>query len=405
MTRTILKVAAAAGVLTGLCAAGGASAEESGARRAYKGAPEFELGAFTIKPRGRIYLDQVWQDVDREDGPDSEADDSRIRMARFGVQGDVGEKVRFAVEANFVDDELDWEDLWVEFRPTEHTALTAGHIKLISLENLTSESAMTFMERGPINDIMGMSRALGVRGRFGGENWSVAAFAFGDNINNPNVPDGRPTGSEEPYGYGGRAHYGPKFGDTRAHLGAWVRHRSRGDAGDFTYGARSNTNYGSRYITTGPIGVRDTQVGLEGALVRKAWSLQGEWANARIHRRADAEADVSAWYLSGSWFVTGETRNYNAAEGVFERLKMKRTVEQGGPGAFELGVRYDGADLGDVSDVPTAGDYSAWTFGASWYLNPYARLMANYTIAENDYRVRGRDVDVKTFQLRAQFDW
>jgi phosphate-selective porin OprO/OprP len=397
-TRTILLAAAAGSALS--LAAAGAQAET----KTYKGAPEFEFGALKIKPRGRIFLDQVWQEVDRENGADEDLKDGRLRMGRIGVQGSIGD-VSFVVEHDFGLDQSNWEDVYVEYAPSDGATFTAGHFKTVALENMTSDTYTTFMERGPFTDVLGVGRTLNVQGKLNGKNWTAAAFVLGDNINNPSVPSDRPTGSEEQYGFGARLTYAPIVTDTtQAHLGAWVRRRDRADQSNYSYGARNNTNFGSRYVNTGGVGVRDTQVGLEGALVHKAWSVQGEWANAHVERILDAEDDVQVWYVFASWFLTGESRRYQPEEGQFGRVKVKRPVTQGGPGALELAVRYDRADLTDVG-TPLAGEYSGWTVGANWYLHPYMRVMANYTASKNELRAPVTDVDVQTFQVRAQFDW
>lgn len=403
MTTKTLLMAGAAGLI--LATGGGAAAAAQDAPRTYKGAPEVQFGELTLKPRGRLFLDQVWQDVDRQTGADEDLKDSRARMARVGVQGSYGDHLSFVVEGDFGLGESNWEDVFVEYAPTDGATFTAGHFKTVGLENMTSDTYTTFMERGPFTDVLGVGRTLNVQARLNGKTWTAAAFALGDNINNPSVPSDRPTGSQEQYGFGARATYAPIVTDaTQAHLGAWVRRRDRADQSNYSYGARNNTNFGSRYVTTGGVGVRDTQVGLEGALVHRNWSVQGEWANAHIEQLAGVTDDVQVWYVFGSWFPTGESRRYQPEEGQFGRVKVKRPVTQGGPGAVELAVRYDSADLTDV-EAPNAGEYAGWTFGANWHLHPYLRLMANYSISENDLRGPGRDIDVETFQLRAQFDW
>ncbi|MCR5874145.1 hypothetical protein LRS10_08205 [Phenylobacterium sp. J426] len=397
--RTI-SLAAAAGLALSLGAAG-AQAET----RAYKGAPEFQFGELKIKPRGRLFLDQVWQDVDRSGGADENLDDGRVRMARIGVQGSYGDKLSFVVEGDFGLEQSNWEDVYAEYKPAEGATFTVGHFKTVALENMTSDTYTTFMERGPFTDVLGVGRTLNLQTKLNGKTWTAAAFVLGDNINNPSVPSDRPTGSQEQYGFGARVTYAPVLTDTtQAHLGAWVRRRDRADQSNYSYGARNNTNFGSRYVTTGGVGVRDTQVGLEGALVHKSWSVQGEWANAHIERLRDVEDDVQVWYVFASWFPTGESRRYQADQGQFGRVKVKRPVTQGGPGAVELAVRYDRADLTDVG-TPSSGEYEGWTLGANWHLHPYLRVMANYTASENRLRAPLPDVDVKTFQVRAQFDW
>ncbi|HEY0600473.1 MAG TPA: porin, partial [Brevundimonas sp.] len=86
---------------------------------AWKGAPEYSWGDFTIKPRGRVFADYVDQDVDRAVGVDFSDSEDRFRTARIGLQGSWGERWSFVAEANFTNGESNWEDLLIEFAPND----------------------------------------------------------------------------------------------------------------------------------------------------------------------------------------------------------------------------------------------------------------------------------------------
>ena len=73
-------------------------------------------------------------------------------------------------------------------------------------------------------------------------------------------------------------------------------------------------------------------------------------------RPALRDADVlrvsptyDGWYIDASWYITGETRNYEASTGEFGRTKVKRPVYggSGGWGAWQIAGRYDVLDLSD----------------------------------------------------------
>ena len=55
------------------------------------------------------------------------------------------------------------------------------------------------------------------------------------------------------------------------------------------------------------------------------------------------------WYVDASWYLTGETRNYEASTGEFGRTKVKNPVYggSGGWGAWQIAGRYDVIDLSD----------------------------------------------------------
>ncbi|WP_332764806.1 OprO/OprP family phosphate-selective porin [Phenylobacterium sp.] len=395
-----------AGAALGVLLLGASAAQAQDTTTAWKGAPQFQNDSLTFKVRGRVYNDYVYQDVDRQTGADFEASNTRLRTARLGVEGTWNANWAYKAEINFTRGGSEWEDLILEYKPTDTISIMAGNFKTVSLENITSSRYITFMERGPYNDVLGIGRVMNVQVKANGPNWTVAGAVSGDSLNSADVATNAATGSKEVFGFNGRATFAPIMTDSdQVHLGVWARRRNREDQGNFSYGVRNNTNYGAQYVTSGAVGVKDTMIGLEGAWVHGPFSVQGEWANIDIQRPGNLDADARAWYLYGSWFVTGETRRYEANKGEFNRIKILDPMTSGGLGAVELGVRYDSVDLTDITGVATAGEYSAWTLGANWYPHPYVRFMANYSVSENDNAAVGADVDAKTLQFRAQFDF
>jgi phosphate-selective porin OprO and OprP len=85
-------------------------------------------------------------------------------------------------------------------------------------------------------------------------------------------------------------------------------------------------------------------------------------------------------YVYGSWFLTGESRPYDRAAGVFMRVKPRRdlSLRGGGLGAVELGARYSHVDLDDGS--VHGGVMDLGTLGLNWYWNPYMKMKLNYIV-------------------------
>ena len=399
---TSLCAGAALGVIA-LAIAGGAQAQDT--TTAWKGAPQFQNDTLTFKVRGRVYEDFVHQEVDRQTGADFDANVTRLRTARLGVEGTWNANWAYKAEFTVAGGSANWEDLILEYKPTDSISIMAGNFKTVSFENISSSRYTTFMERGPFNDVLDIGRVMNLQVKANGENWTAAAAISGDSLNNAD-PTATATGGSETLGVNGRVTWVPINSDTtKLHVGAWARYRDRQDQANFTYQARNNTNYGARYITTGAVGVSDTMVGLEGVFIPGPFSVQGEWATADVDRLANVSCNLKSYYVSGSWFVTGEMKNLDVKKGEWGRTKILNPMTSGGLGALELAVRYDNTDLTDFNIPATAGEYSAWTLGANWYPHPYVRFMANYTKSENDNRAVGADVDVETLQFRAQFDF
>jgi phosphate-selective porin OprO/OprP len=89
----------------------------------------------------------------------------------------------------------------------------------------------------------------------------------------------------------------------------------------------------------------------------------------------------TAWYVSGTWAITGEAK----AEGMDAPA---RPLLQGGIGAVELAARIErlsfGAPPGDAeastsprSDVVLGNDDRVVTLGVNWYVNRWIKLQAN----------------------------
>jgi len=87
------------------------------------------------------------------------------------------------------------------------------------------------------------------------------------------------------------------------------------------------------------------------------------------------------YYAECLFFLTGENRDYNRLQGVFNRVvpKVKFDPREGTWGAWQAGVRYDFNDLN--SGLISGGNASDMTFGLNWFLNANARFQFNYVLS------------------------
>lgn len=384
---------------------------------AWKGAPQWTNDDVQFKVRGRVLLDAVFEDVDRQTGADQNFRAFRGRQVFLGVEGKLNNYLAYKIEGGWVNGGTpSWDDVVIEVKPNDNTSIMFGNIKAAGLENLTSTRFTTFMDRGPYGDFGVDSYLVSAVAKMNGMNWTVTGAVQGDSINSADVTTG-----EERIGFTGRGSFAPVLTDTtKVHLAASARWRDHGDETAFNYQSRPNTNFGSRYINSGAIGDKDTTFAVEGAVVHNQFSLQGEYANIKVDRlksgaSAGTDPDLQVGYVFASFWPTGEMRNYDATKGEFGRPKILNPVTAGGFGGVELAVRYDWADLTDAYSTAStaasrtlsqdAGEYTAWTVGVNYYPTGYVRFQANYTMGKNDNPVVGRDVDVNVFQMRAQLDF
>jgi phosphate-selective porin OprO/OprP len=396
---------------------------------AWKGAPQWTNDDVYFKVRGRILVDGVFQDVDRDGAAtDYKTSNIRGRQVFIGIEGKLNNYIAYKAEGGWVNGgNPTWDDVVIEVKPTEMTSILIGNVKATGLENLTSTRFTTFMDRGPYGDFGVDSYLLSVVGKVQGPNWSVTGAVQGDSINSNDINNTSSAtntnqNSQERLGFTGRFHYAPVVTDTdKVHLAVSARYRNHGNEGAFNYQGRPDTNYGTSglYYKTGAIADRDTTLAAEGAWIHGPFSVQGEYSNISVERLATtapgSNPDIKVGYAFVSFWPTGETRNYDPVAGEIKRPKILNPITAGGFGGVELALRYDYADLTDAYKSAStaasktlsqdAGKYTAWTLGVNYYPTAYVRFQANYTDGSVDPVVVGRGTDIKQFQLRAQLDF
>lgn len=422
--KTLLTGATALGLALGFAA----SAQAQDTTTSWKGAPQFQNDTSTFKVRGRILIDAVMQDIDREGaGVDFETRNIRGRQVFLGVEGSLNNYFYYKIEGGAVNGGAwGWDDAVLEFKPNDATSVMVGNIKVAGLENLTSTRFTTFMDRGPYGDFGVDSYLLGGVVKMNGMNWSVAGGVQGASLNSSDITSttaGNGNDIKERLTYTVRGHYVPIDTDTtKVHLGASARYRDGGSE-LFGYSARPNTAVSTvTPLNTGNIADADASWAAEFAAVYKSFSVQAEYSDIQFERFCAStlspagcaalgpDGAVNVGYAFVSWWPTGEMRNYEAKKGEFGRPKILNPITAGGWGGVELAVRYDWADMTEARNVNLAapsgaGEYTAWTLGVNYYPHPYVRVMANYTKGEADHFAAGGDFDVDTLQFRAQLDF
>ncbi len=318
---------------------------------------------------------------------------------------------------------------WNGMRPF---AITAGNFKVpFGLEAVGSGKYTTFIERALPFAFVNLRR-LGGMASTNGDNWTGSLGLFGDTVTTQNNDD---EGQE----VAGRFTFAPWFEADRAlHFGlagAWISPQqtslAAGSAGRFqetvafrakpesnllsdsliastglTAAGRTFGRSSGRLVDTGNIpGNVDSFVlaAAEIAGVYGPWSLQGEYTRSEVSRERFGDLSFDGYYLYGSWFVTGESRNYRGDKGVFDIVLPKQIFNPryGGWGAWELAIRYSALDLND--GLVAGGDIEDLTVGLNWYPNAYVRVMANYVsvLALRGGAHDGDNPDL--FQMRLQF--
>lgn len=366
-------------------------------------------GRFSGKIGGQIMLDAAHYEEDRN--KEALGDGTEFRSLRLELGGRLAGDWEYEMEVDFSDNDTDVDNAFVRYAALEPTTLTLGQFKEpFSLEEQTNRKFLTFMERSLANELV-PRRSIGLGAASHGDAWTGAIGLFGEDVNDDPEDEG-----DEGWGVTSRVTVAPVHGERRVlHLGASLSYRELDDARELRFRTGPESHITERtYLDTGKIkksdGIDDVdgllRYGLEAAAVLGPFSVQGEYIAADVEREPGEDNDdvsFNGWYVFGSCFLTGESRNYGKEAGRFGRITPRSKY-----GALELGVRYSRLDL---TDGPIAGgEGSNITLGLNWYINERLRLMANYAWTDNDEEadengeVAGRD-EPRIFQVRFQADF
>jgi phosphate-selective porin OprO and OprP len=297
--------------------------------------------------------------------------------------------------------------------------IQAGHFKEpFGLEELTSDKYTTFTERG-FTSTFTPSRNIGVMAinNWAGENgtWALGTFrTMGDAP--PFIADDRGM-----YAATGRVTFLPWYDEATEGRGLWhvgAAYSYRDYSGTtLTVSSRPEVGTGPNVVSTSSTALTnvacENMVGLETAFVYGPLSLQAEYIGATFNRTGGLGAPyLSAGYAYASYFLTGEHRVYRRDTGCFSRVKPRTNffrvrTEDGcietGSGAWEVGYRWSFINL-DNSGI-LGGYASDHTFGLTWYMTPYMKVMADLVHSDDSTQNNGPNTFIDCVTLRTAFEY
>jgi phosphate-selective porin OprO/OprP len=368
-------------------------------------------GKFQVRLGGRIQYDWDWFGDDSEVDPFVPGpieDGTEFRRAQIFVSGYMYEKIEFKAQWDIARNVV--KDLYFGYRHP-HFGVRFGHTKEpFGLEELTSDKYITFIERA-LPTIFDSSRNSGflVHGNWDQFGYGVGIFRDTDSSgvgqNEPTIADtdiGRLSG----YNFTGRVYGLPvKSDDGRRllHVAFALRRGPREPSIPTRFRQRPETHLAPYFISTGKLALQSSTIAsIEGAFVYDSFSLQGEYKPAWMTTEDGINPSYLGWYLYGSYWITGEHRAYR--NGVFRRVTVKSPFLEGGPGGWEVGLRYSMLDLGSDAkpeDSAIPGDrLDDITVGVNWHWNKMTRMMFNVIHATID-----QEATIWTFSWRGQVEF
>lgn len=319
--------------------------------------------------------------VDDDGSVDEPLDRIFFRRSRIYIRGTLHKYIRFKAEYDLAGGSVSWTDVYLRFvKLPGFGNIYVGKFKVpFGLEELTSSRFITLQERS-LTDAFVPGRQVGVllkNSVFDKRvHWAFSMTRSDDDGTVDRFTDSPDTNftlrlAATPY----------QASKTKlAHVG--LAYHLRNEEG-FRFRARPEGRTRSVRLVDvrGDSGQVD-QIGLEGALVYGRLSVQGEYMAATPDVAGSDHPTFAAYYVMGSYFLTGESRPYSG--GAFGRPKPKRKfdLKKGTMGAVELAARMSRIDLSD-------GDFNGgvernFTLGVNWYPHNNARVTLNYIAAYLD---------------------
>lgn len=338
-----------------------------------------EAGDVSFKPTGVIYYDAV--DAHPDVKPFEDVD--KVRSARLGFVLKGGDRWQFNVEHEFTDRST--PDVVLQVTPAKGHTLRFGQFKQpFLLEDATSARQTPMMEAS-LSGAFAYGRRIGMGYSHANNDHAIHAAVFGKRLD----------GKNEGIGATVRASRALHLGEDLLHLGVGAGVDSP-DSDTARFSSKPESALAtSSLVDTGTLAGVDRIVrgGLEAVWISGPYSLQGEAVAVRADRDGLSDVRGSGGYALASWSPSGHRRNYKAG--------TVNSPTLGDGMAWEVFVRYSTLDLDSAASQ--GGYQSDWNFGATWYVNPYARVMANYVIA--DSRRRGVNDDPRLLQMRLQLQF
>jgi phosphate-selective porin len=352
--------------------------------------PAIDFGdAFTASIRIKSQND--WRDFPEETGTDQKDvfDPYRERIA---MEGKILDHVVYHVEREFHDTSSPWKNVYLDGRVIHGLHLQGGQFNMpFGLDQTTSLMNLDFNYHSLAGSFLAPGRGLGVMayGDFFKKNllaYEAGVFRRdGDNTRSAQFRDGpvAPT-------FAGRVVVKP-FSTWR--LLHFARSMETGVA--FTdgvlppgpYNLKGQTIPGDAFVQKVYVNGRRQRLGAQLQWRPGPVGVQAEAMRVRDTRIGQGIEDDDlpdlvnrAWYVSGTWLVTGEHKK--------DTITPARPFLNGGYGAVEIGARLERLSAGDGPTLNPAlyGPRSpyvlstadlVWTTGVNWYLNKFFELSLN----------------------------
>ena len=135
----------------------------------------------------------------------------------------------------------------------------------------------------------------------------------------------------------------------------------------------------------------------EACYIHGPWNVYGEYVHNLLWRNMDQQnLQFNGGYVALSYFLTGESMNYNFPAGI---IIKPDDINNQRLGAWQIATRISYANLNDKE--VSGGRETNITLGLNWYINQYVALRANYIRAMINL-ANDAHTNANIYALRAQ---
>ncbi len=330
-----------------------------------------------------------WDARDPGDDP-SDFDNYEIHRARIGIEGELFNRVQFAVERELTERESDepdtrqksaWKDVYVDANISGAVQVRAGKFKIpFGLEQLTGISNLDFVYRSLSATYLAPARDVGVavHGRVFDRRLNYWAGVFrqdGENARSSKIDGADETVAVRVTGTPFRA-----AGLKNTEISGAFTVSSLDNESVLPNGLRGRTVM-SQYVFFEPVFVKGQ---------RRRYEVDADWSAGPVGARAEythaldsregqgladqdlADARGRGWYVSGTWVLTGEEKE--------RPVKPKRRF-----GALEAAARYERLWFDSAGgeppplrnpradDILRSGEH-VLSLGINWYITRWIKV-------------------------------
>lgn len=351
-------------------------------------------GQFSMGIAGRIQADAYAIDDDNST-LNPMGNGAQLRRARLGAYGKMFGAWQYKFEVEYAGNKVAIKDAFVQTGLTDDLKVRVGHFKeFYGIDHLTSDNYVNFMERAS-SSVYWADESMGVGLLYG----DGKLYGLQGGVYARGVASGGAGGTTD-WSATGRGYVAPKVGSGVVHLGLNGSYRSYKTSATTNFEQRPEAHLAEKVLRTGNIAnpASETRFGPEIAAVFGPFSAQAQYDWSEIDRNGGlSSVSTEGGYVEASWFVTGESRNYDVKSGAFGRPKATN--------AIQLAARYSVLKLDDAALTDARrGTMDNFTLGANYFFNPNVRLMVNWVNSTVDYVASPKET-YNIVQSRLQLDW